>query len=64
MDYTERRSGPTERPGADPTALNFAAFVLAHEDCADEVTEAGLDEAHLVAWCRGCGQARVFGPAR
>ena len=64
MDHTRETPGTAGPPGAEGTALAFALFVLGHEDCAGEVTEARLDETHLMTWCQGCDQARIFGAAR
>lgn len=60
VDLTEKRSGPGGRSGAEKTALAFAAFVLAHEDCAGEMAEARLDDETLACRCLPCDEVRVF----
>ena len=42
MDYTEKSTWAAKGRGADGVALAFAAFVLALEECARDVTEARL----------------------
>ncbi len=46
---------------ADDGDLSFAAFVLAHVGCGDEVIELRVGERLLLEWCPVCAKMAIFG---
>jgi hypothetical protein len=60
MRDDEGSAGVSENPAAD-VSLSFAAFVLAHVGCGDEVIELRVGERLLLEWCPVCAEMAAFG---
>lgn len=46
---------------ADDGDFSFAAFILAHVGCGDEVIELRVGERLLLEWCPACAKMAIFG---
>ncbi len=61
MERARHRPGGSGKFGMD-VHLAFAAFVLSHAGCGDDLDELWSGEDVVACWCSRCGQARSFGP--
>lgn len=62
MDLMDVQPGRLAYGGADGTAVAFAAFFLAHGECAGEIVEFRVEDA-VACWCPRCDEVGAFGPA-
>ena len=63
MDHAYAHPGRLASDGTEGTAFAFAAFVMAHAECAGEIVEFRLRENAMACWCPRCDEVGAFGPA-
>lgn len=59
-ETTGRLPGEYRRVRKDDVSMSFAAFVFAHAECGDDISETRLDDRSIACRCLWCGEAAVF----